>query len=74
MALQPFVGHWPLFSFLIFYTVGRTPWTSDQPRRKAATCTDRTAETQNKRTQTSMPQVGFDPTILVFALDKTVHA
>jgi hypothetical protein len=31
MALQPFVGPWPLFSFLILYTVGRTPWTADQP-------------------------------------------
>jgi hypothetical protein len=31
MTLQTFVGPWPLFSFLIFYTVGRTPWTGDQP-------------------------------------------
>jgi hypothetical protein len=31
MDLQPFVGPWPFFSFLIFYTVGRTPWTGDQP-------------------------------------------
>jgi hypothetical protein len=32
MILQPFVGPWPLFSsFLILYTVGRTPWTGDQP-------------------------------------------
>jgi hypothetical protein len=31
MPLQPFVGPWPPFSFLIFYTVGRTPWTGDQP-------------------------------------------
>jgi hypothetical protein len=32
MALQPFVGPWPLLQFhnLFFYTVGRTPWTSDQ--------------------------------------------
>jgi hypothetical protein len=31
MALQPFVGPCPLFNFLILYTVGRTPWTGDQP-------------------------------------------
>jgi hypothetical protein len=32
MALQSFVGPWPFFfSFLILYTVGRTPWTWDQP-------------------------------------------
>jgi hypothetical protein len=32
MALQPFVRPWPLLQFRnLFYTVGRTPWTSDQP-------------------------------------------
>jgi hypothetical protein len=32
MALQPFVGPWPLLQFRNhFYTDGRTPWTSDQP-------------------------------------------
>jgi hypothetical protein len=30
MALQPFVGPWPLFQFLNLHTVGRTPWTGDQ--------------------------------------------
>jgi hypothetical protein len=34
----------------------------------------RTAKTQNKRTQASMPQVGFELTILVFEGAKTVHA
>jgi hypothetical protein len=29
-ALQPF-GPWPLSQFLNLYTVGRTPWTGDQP-------------------------------------------
>jgi hypothetical protein len=42
LVLQPFVGPWPLFSFLILYTVGRTPWTRDQlvarplPKRRTA--------------------------------------
>jgi hypothetical protein len=31
MALQPFVGPSPLFSFLALYTVGKTHWTGDQP-------------------------------------------
>jgi hypothetical protein len=31
MAVQPFVEPWPFFSFLILHTVGRTPWTVDQP-------------------------------------------
>jgi hypothetical protein len=34
----------------------------------------RIAQIQNKRTQTSMPQVGFEPTIPVFARAKTIHA
>jgi hypothetical protein len=35
MALQPVVGPWPLLQFRnLFHTVGRTPWTSDQPVAK----------------------------------------
>jgi hypothetical protein len=31
MALQPFVGPWPLLQFRnLFYTDSRTPWSSDQ--------------------------------------------
>jgi hypothetical protein len=41
-------------------------------RRKVANY--RTTQTQNKRTQTSMPRVGFEPTIPVFERAKTVHA
>jgi hypothetical protein len=61
------------FSFLILYTVGRTPWTGDQPVTRPLP-THRTTQTQNKRTQTSMSQVGFEPTIPVFEGAKTVHA
>jgi hypothetical protein len=38
-------------------------------RNKAATYT----QTQNKRKQTSMPRVGFEPTIPVFDRAKTFH-
>jgi hypothetical protein len=34
----------------------------------------RRAQTQNKSTQTSVPQVAFEPTIPVFERAKTVHA
>jgi hypothetical protein len=54
MALQPFVGTWPLFSFLILYTVGRTPWTGDQHFARPLP-THRTTQTQNKRKQTATP-------------------
>jgi hypothetical protein len=36
--------------------------------------TQRTTQTQNKRTQTFIPRVGFEPTIPVFERAKTVHA
>jgi hypothetical protein len=73
MALQPFVGPWPLFRFFNPYTVGRSPWTGDQPVARPLP-THRTIQTQNKRTQTSMPRVGLEPTIRVFERMKTVHA
>jgi hypothetical protein len=61
------------FSFLIFYTVCRTPWTGDQPVARLLP-TRRTTHTQNKRTKTSMPWVVFEPTIPAFERPKTVHA
>jgi hypothetical protein len=64
---------WSLFQFSNVYTVGRTPWTGDQLIARPLP-THRTTQTQNKRTQTSMPRVGFEPTIPVFERAKTVHA
>jgi hypothetical protein len=61
------------FSFLIQYTVGSTPWTGDQPVARQLP-THRTTQTQNERTQTSMPRVGFEPMTPVFERAKTVHA
>jgi hypothetical protein len=60
------------FSYLILYTVDRTPWTGDQP--VAGTLpTHRTTQTQNKRAQISMPWVGFEPTILACERARAVH-
>jgi hypothetical protein len=61
------------FSFLIIFTVGRTIWTGDQPVAKPLP-THRTTQTQNKRKQTSMLWVGFEPTTPAFEWAKTVHA
>jgi hypothetical protein len=58
-------GPWPLFQLLNPYTVGRIPWTGDQPAARPLP-EHRTAQTQNKRTQTFMPRVGLEPTIPVF--------
>jgi hypothetical protein len=66
MALQPF-GPWPVFSFLILYIIGTTPRTGDQPSQ------DRYLHTEQSK-QTSMPRVGFKPTIPVFGRTKTVYA
>jgi hypothetical protein len=55
VVLQPFAGPRLLFNFLILCTVGRTPWTGDQPVARSLP------------TQTSMPRVGFEPTIPVFS-------
>jgi hypothetical protein len=65
---SPLLGLGRFFSFLIIYTVGRTPWTGDQPLARPLSA-HRTTQTQNKRKQTSMPQVGFEPTIQVHDLD-----
>jgi hypothetical protein len=72
-ALQPFVRPWPLFSFLIVYTFGRIPWTGDQLVARPLLI-HRTTLTENKRTQTFMPRVGFEPTIPAFERAKTVDA
>jgi hypothetical protein len=50
MALQPFVGPYPIFSFLILYTVGRTPCTGGSVRRKASTYTQNKTNTEQMHT------------------------
>jgi hypothetical protein len=72
MALQLLVGPWPLFQFRNPIH-DRTLWTEDQPVARPLP-THRTTQTQNKRTQTSMPRVGFETTTPVFERAKTVHA
>jgi hypothetical protein len=56
----------------MIFTDSRASWTSDQlvarPLPK-----HRTTQTQNKRTQTSMPRVGFEPTIPASERANTVH-
>jgi hypothetical protein len=58
--------------FLNPKTDGRTVWKGDKPVARPLATQDNT--TQNKRTQTSMPRVGFEATITVFERAKTVHA
>jgi hypothetical protein len=57
------------FSFLILHVIARTPWTGDQSVVRPLHI-----QKQNKRRQTSMPWVGFEPTISAFERAKTVHA
>jgi hypothetical protein len=73
MALQPFIGLRPLFSFLVFYTVDTIYWTGDQPAARLLSA-HRTAQTQNKGTEISMPREGNEPVIPVSEREKAVHA
>jgi hypothetical protein len=67
MAPQLFVGPWPLLQFRnLFYTVDRTPWTSDQPVARPLP-THRAKQIQNKRTHR------HPCPIPVFERAKTVH-
>jgi membrane protein DedA with SNARE-associated domain len=70
---SPLLNLGRFFSFLILYTVGRTPWTGDQLLARPLS-THRTTEAQNKRTHTFIARVGFEPTIPVFERVKTVRA
>jgi DNA-binding transcriptional regulator of glucitol operon len=72
MALQPFVGPWPHFQFLNLYAVSRTPWTGDRTVARLLPAHG-TTQIQNKRTQTSIPRMGFESTTPVLEREKTVH-
>jgi hypothetical protein len=73
MALQSFIGPWPLYHFHNIYRVGRTPWIGNQPDARALP-THRTTQTQNKhtdiralsgiRTRDSSVRVGEDSSCL----------
>jgi hypothetical protein len=63
----------PMRTLAALYTVGRTAWTGDQSVARPLPA-HRTTQTRNKRTETSMPRVGLEPTIPVFKRANTVHA
>jgi hypothetical protein len=54
-------------------TVGRTPWTGDEPYARPLR-TQKTTQTQNSLPQAPMRRVEFEPTISVLERTKTVHA
>jgi hypothetical protein len=66
MALQPYIGPWPL---LHLHTVGRTSWTGDQPIARLLP-THRTTQTQNTE---FMIRVVLKPTIPAFERAKTLY-
>jgi hypothetical protein len=73
MPLQPFVGPWPLFQFLNPIHSRQDSLGGGSARRKALPA-HRKTQTQNKRTPTSIPRVGFKPTIPLSERAKTAHA
>jgi hypothetical protein len=69
---SPLLGLGRFFSFLMYtQSVGLLGRGSHVARPLS---THRTTQIQNKRSQTSMSWVGFEPTIPAFELAKTVHA
>jgi FAD synthase len=73
MSPQLFCGNWTLLQFSGLFTqtvglLGRVISTSQGLYLHTG------KHKQNKRTQTSMPQVGFEPTIPASERAKTVHA
>jgi hypothetical protein len=72
MALQLFIGPWPLFQFLNPIHSRQDPLEGVQPIVRLLP-THRTTQIQIKLTQT-LPRVGFEPTIPAFEMAKAVHA
>jgi hypothetical protein len=70
---SPFIDLVRSLSSSIVYTVGRTLWKADKPVTTPQ-LTHRATQTQNKRIQTCMPWMGFEPTIPALERAKTVHA
>jgi hypothetical protein len=73
MAVQSFRWALAAFHLLILCTAGRTPRTGDRPVARPLPA-HRTAQTQNKSRQTSIPWVAFESMIPMFEWAKTVQA
>jgi hypothetical protein len=63
---SPLLGRGRFFSFLIFYTVGRTPWTGISPSQGLYLHTEQHKHRINAHTHTSVPQMGSALTIPMF--------
>jgi hypothetical protein len=75
MALQPFVGPWPLFQFLDLIQSRYDYLDGGSARRKASTYTLNNINTDWKHIiETAMPSVGFEATIPASERTKTVNA
>jgi hypothetical protein len=73
VAVQPFVGPWPLFQFLDLLYGRYDSLDGESARRKAATCIHDSTK-QHKRTETSIPEVGIELTVAVFERVTSVNA
>jgi hypothetical protein len=72
MALYPIFGSWPLFQF-INPIYNRQDSLDGGSAHRNPLPTHRTAQTQNKHTQTSMLRVGFESANSAFERKKTIH-
>jgi hypothetical protein len=73
MALQPYVGPWPLFQFLNLIHSWYDSLDGGSARRKVAIYAQNNTNTEQMHIDT-LPWVGLKPTIPAFEWAKTVHA
>jgi hypothetical protein len=75
MALQPFVGPWPLFSVSWSYTqsVGLPGW-GIKPSQSLYLHMQQHKHRINAHNKDILPRMWFEPTILAFKQAKTVHS
>jgi hypothetical protein len=66
-------GPWPPFQFLNLYTVGRTPWTGDQPVARPLP-THRTTQQRINAHRHPCLECDSNPRSPVFEWTRTVHA
>jgi hypothetical protein len=73
MAVRSIFCTLEALQFINLYPVGTTSWTGDQSVARPLPG-HITTQIRNKRIQTAMPRVRFEPTIPVLKQAKTVHA
>lgn len=73
MALQSLSSFSHFFNFMLLYAINSNPWTVGQYDARPL-IKNRITQTQNRRTQTYMSRIGFEPTTSVYERMETIYA